>query len=149
MNKSSYGDIALETINNLRSKQINIDYDIVSDEYDKVFHKYKKSHKGCPRTVFLVLASQGFVKGINSFLLSLGIDKDSNNYKCVFMAMNYILYHDIGDISASKLWSKFPLESTDSRNKGRPPIHNGQMDVFLTLYKAQELEIKAKTDYEL
>lgn len=139
MEKTDYtfGDIALDMLSIMKEKNINKNQ--IKKEFNNVAEQ-KKYKKGCPCSTFYYVVAKGYLKGFKGFTLT---DKQakSNNSICVDLALDYLQKNKHTNILPSELWKHLELKSTSSRNKGGLIQHNQQMDVILTLFRKEALNL--------
>ena len=86
------------------------------------FESESSQNKGCPRSTFLGLCEEGFIKGISKGEYSSNSTKNKNH---AIEAVIYLKENKITSISTKELWSKLNINGKS---------HNSQMDVVLALW---------------
>nr|WP_264642425.1 hypothetical protein [Candidatus Symbiopectobacterium sp. NZEC127] len=102
------------------------------DCWDREITLFTSSHesrkKGCPKSAFLGLCQDGFVKGIPQ---GSYVPVDSPNKKYATIAANVVLDSSSRHYSNAELWHK-----ATTGFSGAAKNQNGQMDVVLALKEA-------------
>lgn len=116
---NKYGLAAIRTLKN--HNKDNSLRDTWSSVTSKLFDSESSQNKGCPRSTFLGLCEEGFIKGVpkSDYNSNSTINKDHGIEAVLFLKENIT-----ENISPKELWNKFNTRKS----------HNSQMDVVLALW---------------
>jgi hypothetical protein len=119
-----YGIVALKAIETLK-KQPNIKVD---KAWDLAISQLNISSKACPKSTFIVLCANAYVRGISNGNYDNRIQENKNH---VIRIMTNIDFPNTEFSNYSNIWRRFI--------SNKP--HNSQIDVIHALYEHDLLEI--------
>jgi hypothetical protein len=126
-----YGQAAVKAAVLLNKESMILPRDAWNQATIEIFGKGTSSQeKGCPRSTFIGLCEEGFVKGVAAGKYDL---KSTKNKDYAIKAINLIKNEPSLTDDIHQLWNKVTA--------GEGKVHNSQMDVVVTLWKCHLLVI--------
>jgi hypothetical protein len=119
-----YGQAAIDAVSRLNTNSLVTPRDAWNQATIEIFGKGTSSQlKGCPRSAFLGLCEEGYIKGVapGNYHLKSTKNKEYGIKAVALIKKDPSLVHDV-----NQLWDKVV--------EGEGKAHNSQMDIVVTLW---------------